>query len=75
MEQLLPIVVRNVLLNNVIAMIVELCSFFQKLCGKSLSQLDLHKIESRMIQTLPFGNFIPSYIFYNHGSFNLSPKW
>jgi len=52
MEQLLPIAIRNVLLNNVIAVVVEMCSFFQQLCGKSLSQLDLHKLESRMIQTL-----------------------
>ncbi|XP_068495089.1 uncharacterized protein [Phaseolus vulgaris] len=52
MEQLLPIAIRNVLPNNVTAVIVEMCSFFRQLCGKSLSQFDLNKLESRMIQTL-----------------------
>jgi len=52
MKQLLPIAIRNVLPNNVTVVIVELCFFFRQLCGKSLSQLDLDKLESRMIQTL-----------------------
>jgi len=52
MEQLLPIVIRNVLPNNVSAVVVELCTFFRQLCAKTLSQSDLDKLESRMIQTL-----------------------
>jgi len=52
MEQLLPIAICNVLPNNVTTVIVELCFFFRQLCGKPLSQLDLDKLESPMIQTL-----------------------
>ncbi|XP_068487048.1 uncharacterized protein [Phaseolus vulgaris] len=52
MEHLLPIALRNVLPNNVTAVIVELCSFFRQLCGKSLSQTELDKLQSRIIETL-----------------------
>jgi len=52
MEQLLPIVIHNVLPNNVIEVVVELCSFFRQLCVKTLSQSDLDKLESRMILSL-----------------------
>ncbi|XP_068498546.1 uncharacterized protein [Phaseolus vulgaris] len=52
MEHLLPIAIRNVLPNNVTAVIVELCSFFRQLCGKSLSQTELDKLQSRIIETL-----------------------
>jgi len=52
MEHLLPIAIRNLFPNNVTVVIVELCSFFRQLCGKSLNQLDLEKLECRMIQTL-----------------------
>jgi len=52
MEQFLPITIRNVLPNNMTTVVVEMCSFFWQLCGKSLSQFDLNKLKSRMIQTL-----------------------
>jgi len=35
MEQLQPIAICNILPNNVIIVIIELCSFFRQLCGKS----------------------------------------
>jgi len=37
MKQLLPIVIRNVLPNNVIVVVIELYSFFRQLCMKTLS--------------------------------------
>jgi len=37
MEQLLPIDIRNIFANNVITVVVELCSFFRQLCAKTLS--------------------------------------
>jgi len=52
MEHLLPISIRNVLPNNVTVVVVELCSFFRQLCGKSLSQTELDKLQFRIIETL-----------------------
>ncbi|XP_050895866.1 uncharacterized protein LOC127102549 [Lathyrus oleraceus] len=52
MEQILPIAIRNVLPDNVIAVLVEFCSFFRQLCAKSLSHLDLDRLQSRIILTL-----------------------
>ncbi|XP_058787440.1 uncharacterized protein LOC131661819 isoform X1 [Vicia villosa] len=52
MEQILPIAIRNVLPDNVTAVLVELCSFFRQLCAKSLSHLDLDRLQSRIILTL-----------------------
>ena len=57
MEQLLPIVICNILPNNVTVVIVELRSFFRQLCGKSLRPLNLEKLEYRIktiYSLLPF---------------------
>ena len=51
-EQLLPIAIRNLLPDNVTAVLIELSSFFRQLCAKSLSLLDLDKLQSRIILTL-----------------------
>nr|XP_009775626.1 PREDICTED: uncharacterized protein LOC104225505 isoform X2 [Nicotiana sylvestris] len=52
MEQLLPIAIRNVLPNHVVAVFVELSSFFRQLCSKSLSLSDLEKLQDRIVLTL-----------------------
>ncbi|XP_058741699.1 uncharacterized protein LOC131614087 [Vicia villosa] len=52
MEQILPIAIRNVLPDKVTAVLVEFCSFFRVLCAKSLSHLDLDRLQSRIILTL-----------------------
>nr|XP_009776780.1 PREDICTED: uncharacterized protein LOC104226462 [Nicotiana sylvestris] len=52
MEQLLPIAIRNVLPNQVVATLVELSSFFRHLCLKSLSLSDLEKLQNRIVETL-----------------------
>lgn len=44
MEQLLPIAIRNVLPNQVVAILVEFCSFFRHICLKNLSLMDLEKL-------------------------------
>ncbi|XP_057719684.1 uncharacterized protein LOC130934112 [Arachis stenosperma] len=52
MQQLLPIAIRNVLPDKVIAVLIELSSFFQQLCSKSLSLTELEKLQPRIILTL-----------------------
>ncbi|XP_025670687.2 uncharacterized protein [Arachis hypogaea] len=52
MQQLLPIAIRNVLPDKVTAMLIELSSFFQQLCSKSLSLTELEKLQPRIILTL-----------------------
>nr|XP_009768699.1 PREDICTED: uncharacterized protein LOC104219689 [Nicotiana sylvestris] len=52
MEQLLPIAIRNVLPKEVVAVLVELSSFFRELCLKSLSLADLEKLQNRIVLTL-----------------------
>ena len=52
MEQLLPLAIRNVLPDNVTAVLIELCSFFRQLCAKSLSLSDLDRLQDRIILTL-----------------------
>ncbi|XP_075109949.1 uncharacterized protein LOC107801371 isoform X3 [Nicotiana tabacum] len=52
MEQLLPVAIRNVLPNEVVAVLVELSSFFRNLCLKSLSLSDLEKLQDRIVLTL-----------------------
>ena len=62
--------------HNVTIVVVELCSFFWQLCVKTLSQSDLDKLESCMIQTLCHLEMLfPPTFFYNHGSFNMSSGW
>ncbi|XP_060200677.1 uncharacterized protein LOC132628944 [Lycium barbarum] len=52
MEQLLPITIRNVLPNQVVATLVELSSFFRHLCLKSLTLADFEKLQNRIVETL-----------------------
>lgn len=52
MEQLLPLAIRNVVPDNVTAVLIELCSFFRQLCAKSLSLSDLDRLQDRIILTL-----------------------
>ncbi|XP_057760053.1 uncharacterized protein LOC130980381 [Arachis stenosperma] len=52
MQQLLPIAIRNVLPDKVTAVLIELSSFFQQLCSKSLSLTELEKLQPRIILTL-----------------------
>ncbi|XP_057723796.1 uncharacterized protein LOC130939727 [Arachis stenosperma] len=52
MQQLLPIAIRNVLPDKVTAVLIELSSFFQQLCSKSLSLIELEKLQPRIILTL-----------------------
>ncbi|XP_052198329.1 uncharacterized protein LOC127805620 [Diospyros lotus] len=51
MEQLLPISIRNVLPNQVSAVLVDLCSIFRQICGKVLNPLDFDKLQRRVILT------------------------
>ena len=52
MEQLLPLALRNLLPEKVNAVLVELCSFFRQLCGKSLNPIELDKLQERIVLTL-----------------------
>ena len=52
LEQLLPIALRNVLPNQITAVLVELCSFFRHICGKVLNVGDLEKLQARIVLTL-----------------------
>lgn len=52
MEQLLPVAIRNVLPNEVVAVLVEFSSFFKNLCLKSLSLSALEKLQDRIVLTL-----------------------
>ncbi|RYR28647.1 uncharacterized protein LOC107626859 isoform X1 [Arachis ipaensis] len=51
-EQLLPLAIRNVLPNQVTSVLIEFCSFFRILCGKSLSRTELDKLQDRIVITL-----------------------
>ena len=50
-EQLLPIAICNVLPNQVIDVLVELCSFFRHIYGKVLSVDDLDRLQGRIVLT------------------------
>ena len=52
MEQLLPLAIRNVLPNQVTAILAEFCSFFRVLCSKNLNLLDLDKLQELIVITL-----------------------
>lgn len=52
MQQLLPIAIRNVLPNQVVATLVEFSSFFRQLCMKILTISDLEKLQNRIVETL-----------------------
>ncbi|XP_025703788.1 uncharacterized protein [Arachis hypogaea] len=52
MQQLLHISIRNVLPDNVTTVLIELSSFFQQLCSKSLSLIKLEKLQPQIILTL-----------------------
>jgi hypothetical protein len=52
MEQLLPLAIRTTLLNDVSAVLIELCSFFRQLCGKVLKVEDLEKLQNQIVLTL-----------------------
>ena len=52
MEQLLPIAIRNVLPNQVVAILVEFCSFFRHICLKNLSLMDFEKLQKWIVITL-----------------------
>ncbi|XP_057440968.1 uncharacterized protein LOC130732959 [Lotus japonicus] len=52
MEHLLPLAIRNVLPDEVTAVLVEFCSFFKELCSKSLNVSDLDKLQQRIVLTL-----------------------
>ena len=52
MEQLLPIAIRNVLPNQVVAILVEFYSVFRNICLKNLSLMDLEKVKKRIVITL-----------------------
>lgn len=52
MQQLLPIAIRNILPKQIVAVLVELSSFFRQLCSKTLSLSDLEKIQDRIVLTL-----------------------
>ena len=52
MQQLLPLAIRGALDKNVCVVIVELCSFFKKLCSKVLNTNQLEHIENEIIVTL-----------------------
>ncbi|KAK2444096.1 hypothetical protein QL285_015149 [Trifolium repens] len=54
MEQLLPLAIRNLLPNHVTAVLVEFCSFFRVLCGKSLNHSELQIFQERIVSTLCF---------------------
>ncbi|XP_047259306.1 uncharacterized protein LOC124891639 [Capsicum annuum] len=50
--QLLPLAIRNVLPRQVVAALVEFSSLFRQLCLKSLSPVDLDKLQNRIVKTL-----------------------
>ena len=52
MEQLLPLAIRNVLPSQVVAVLIELSSFFRQLCLKSLTLSDLENLQRQIVLTL-----------------------
>ncbi|KAI5682400.1 hypothetical protein M9H77_03628 [Catharanthus roseus] len=52
MEQLLLSAIHNVLPRQVVAVLVELCSFFRLLCLKILSISNLEKLQDQIVLTL-----------------------
>lgn len=52
MDKIQPISIRNVLPDNVNAVLVEFSSLFRQLCAKSLSHLDLDRFHPQIIITL-----------------------
>ncbi|XP_025685089.1 uncharacterized protein [Arachis hypogaea] len=52
LEELLPIAVRHLLPDHVTAVLAEFGSFFKILCGKSLSNSELDKLQQRIVVVL-----------------------
>ncbi|XP_052116462.1 uncharacterized protein LOC107484265 [Arachis duranensis] len=52
MQQLLPLAMRTSLPSEVSAILIELCSFFRKLCEKRLIIKDLDKLQDQIVLTL-----------------------
>ena len=52
MEQLLPLAIRNLLPDHVTSVLVEFCSFFRILCGKTLNLPELQLLQDRIVVTL-----------------------
>ncbi|XP_070008552.1 uncharacterized protein [Nicotiana sylvestris] len=52
LEQLLPLAIRNVLTDHVVAVLVDLCSFFRALSSKTLNVSELDKLQERIKSTL-----------------------
>ncbi|RDX80641.1 hypothetical protein CR513_38787, partial [Mucuna pruriens] len=52
MQHLLPLAIRNVLPDSMIAVLVEFCLFFKELCCKRLNILDLDKLQHQILLTL-----------------------
>nr|XP_025625188.1 uncharacterized protein LOC112717339 [Arachis hypogaea] len=52
MQQLLPLAMRTSLPSEVSAILIELCSFFRKLCDKRLIIKDLDKLQDQIVLTL-----------------------
>nr|XP_033511982.1 uncharacterized protein LOC104096129 isoform X1 [Nicotiana tomentosiformis]XP_033511983.1 uncharacterized protein LOC104096129 isoform X2 [Nicotiana tomentosiformis] len=48
LEQLLPLAIRNVLPDHVVAVLVDFCSFFRALSSKTLNLLELDKLQERI---------------------------
>ena len=48
MQQLIPLAVRGTLLDKVSSVLIEFCSFFQGLCGKSLKVDELEFFEEKI---------------------------
>ncbi|XP_075084789.1 uncharacterized protein LOC142168035 [Nicotiana tabacum] len=52
LEQLLPLAIRNVLPDHVVAVLVDFCSFFRTLSTKTLNVSELDKLQERIESTL-----------------------
>ena len=52
MQQLLPLALKNTLPSDVSVVLVELCSFFKKLCAKVLVAEELDQLQNKIILTL-----------------------
>nr|XP_009782047.1 PREDICTED: uncharacterized protein LOC104230850 [Nicotiana sylvestris] len=51
LEQLLPLAIRNVLPDHVVAVLVDFCSFFRALSSKTLNVSELDKLQERIEST------------------------
>ena len=52
MQQLLPLAIKNTLLQDVSVALIGLCSFFQQLCSKVLDITELDELQQKIILTL-----------------------